>query len=54
MRKGKIKLCRGKCVKCGNIYEFIRKQARLKKKEHIKHIYCIICKYATEHKEIVE
>ncbi len=42
------------CRECGHIIALPRYTARRRKKDHIKHIYCIECKERTEHQELSE
>jgi transcription elongation factor Elf1 len=39
------------CTKCGTNNSILRNAGQLRKKEHIKHLYCYKCQERTEHKE---
>lgn len=40
-----------KCTRCGGNFPIRRKLGRLRKRNHIKTMYCPWCKQVTQHKE---
>lgn len=42
------------CSCCGNINPIFRKRSKMKVKNHIKHMYCPVCKDVRAHIEVKE
>jgi ribosomal protein L33 len=52
MQNFSLTLCDLYCSECGTRNTIFRKSSRLKGKEHIKHMYCFVCKKRTAHVEV--
>lgn len=41
-----------KCCECGQVNTIWRKRSKMKKREHLKKLYCIKCKKEVNHTEL--
>ncbi|USL89446.1 DNA-binding protein [Bacillus phage vB_BceH_LY2] len=41
-----------KCCECGQVNTIWRKRSKMKKRNHVKHMECFVCKKTTEHLEL--
>lgn len=51
---GQMKQVKLRCAVCGNETFIWRKGSKLKEKGHVKHLWCVKCRYRTPHVEVRE